>query len=107
MTTAPSPQTEVDRHEGGAALGARPGTAPSASWSRYARALLRSMGLLPAVAPEVNHVISTPQDPELATFLKRHRAVLVEKCASPEMVDGLVDAIANGMANGLAVSARQ
>ena len=95
MTTAPSPQAEVDRHEGGA------------NWSRSARARLRSWGLLPAVAPEVIHVIGTPQDPGLAAFLTRYRAVLLEKCASPELVDGLVDAVANGMAAGLTVAARQ
>ena len=95
MTTAPSPQVEVDRHEGGA------------NWSRSARARLRSWGLLPAVAPEVIHVIGTPQDPGLAAFLTRYRAVLLEKCASPELVDGLVDAVANGMAAGLTVAARQ
>jgi PAS domain S-box-containing protein len=63
--------------------------------------------LLPAVAPEVIQVIDTPQDPELAAFLRRHRAVLVEKCASPELADGLVDAIASGMAEHLTASARQ
>lgn len=103
MTTTPSAPSGVERQEREASLG----TATKPNWPSSARAFLRSWGLLRAVAPEVTQVIGTPHDPELAVFLKRHRAVLVEKCASPELVDGLVDAVASGMATGLTVWARQ